>query len=180
MGTVWFREMGGFSIRLGLEGDIPRITAVEIEAGVLFESLDFPPPPEEGIHLPVDIVADGIAEERLWVAVDEEKVVVGFTLAGELGPHAHLYEIDVMPGYGRKGIGRALIATVERWALDNGYKRLTLTTFEKVPWNGLYYQKLGFNVIEAPAQNDALKAVLAKEREENTVAWERCAMIKAL
>ena len=61
---------------------------------------------------------------------------------------AHLDEMDVVPEHGQKGIGTRLVNVVCEWARDNGYPRVTLTTFRDVPWNRAFYEKRGFRVVD--------------------------------
>ncbi|MGW7682681.1 GNAT family N-acetyltransferase [Kribbella sp. NPDC054772] len=52
--------------------------------------------------------------------------------------------MSVHPAYQGNGIGRRLIDHVDRWAGDQGFPALTLSTFRSVPWNGPYCARLGF------------------------------------
>jgi hypothetical protein len=60
---------------------------------------------------------------------------------------------DLVPGYisfgdrcGR-GVGCALVDEVVAWTEAQELASITLTTFRDVPWNGPYYEKLGFHVV---------------------------------
>lgn len=111
-----------------------------------------------------------IHEARLWVAVARAgsggaEVVVGFALGVWCGDDAHLQELDVLPEWGRRGIGRQLVAEMFRWAVDHDRARVTLTTFADVMWNAPFYARLGFSVLPAGSWTDALGAVWEDERE---------------
>ena len=164
------------NIRLALLEDIARIIEVELEAGEVFKTLGFPDPPEEGYHLSEQVLRAGIIEERLWVAIADKDEIVGFVLAGSVDDNAHLFEIDVIPGYSRQGIGQQLIRQVVNWARDKGYYFLTLTTFRDVPWNGLFYARIGFEELEPQQMGTTLAQILAEEKENNLADWSRCAM----
>jgi hypothetical protein len=44
------------------------------------------------------------------------------------------------------------------WAGANGYPAVTLTTFRDVPWNGPFYARLGFRVLDdLPAGLEAIR-----------------------
>lgn len=57
----------------------------------------------------------------------------------------------------------ALIEHARRVAHARGLSRHTLTTFLEVPWNGPWYQRHGFAVLEPAALPPWLAAVLAAE-----------------
>ena len=86
---------------------------------------------------------------HLWVASAPGTAVVGFAMVLRIGAYAHLDELDVLPEHGRRGIGSALLRTVCSWAKENGYRAVTLRTFRDVAWNGPFYQRLGFQVVES-------------------------------
>lgn len=60
------------------------------------------------VVIPAEALQEGLAEERLWVAIDSQEQRLGFALAGVVAGSAHLEELDVVPEYGRQGIGTAL------------------------------------------------------------------------
>ncbi len=74
--------------------------------------------------------------------------LVGFAHLTSYDEVAHLEQLAVLPAYGRRGIGGALVrAAMEeaRWA---GSTRLSLCTFRDLPWNGPFYAGLGFAEVE--------------------------------
>lgn len=70
--------------------------------------------------------------------------VIGYAALKPIDDLAHLCEIDVHPDHGGAGIGRALMAAADAWARERGFPAITLTTFIDVPWNGPWYEKLGY------------------------------------
>ena len=68
----------------------------------------------------------------------------GFAQVGEADGDAHLDEVAVLPGRMRKGIGTRLVVAACDWARSQGYAAMTLTTYSDVPWNGPFYERLGF------------------------------------
>jgi ribosomal protein S18 acetylase RimI-like enzyme len=90
------------------------------------------------------------------VAVDAADVPVGFALAGRLDDAFHLYEIDVAPEHGRRGLGRALVEAVAAAARARGLAAVTLSTFADVPWNAPFYRRCGFEVLPTDALTPAL------------------------
>jgi len=53
---------------------------------------------------------------------------------------------------------------------------LTLTTFREVPWNGPYYQRLGFVYLTVEEETPGLRAIRSSERERGLDKWPRACM----
>jgi GNAT superfamily N-acetyltransferase len=129
--------------RAAVEADFPRLQAIEVEAGAPFRAIgmhaiaDMPPPSTEVLQAYVD---DG----HCWVIGD----IAGYLLADVVDGCAHIAQVSVAPEFRGKRFGRELIDHLDRWAIGQGLAALTLTTFRDVPWNGPYYARLGFRVIE--------------------------------
>jgi len=75
------------------------------------------------------------AAGRAWIAVGPSSGVVGFVIVDMLDGVAHIEQVSVVPAQQGRGVGRALIDQVRRWAGQNGLLALTLTTFNDVRWN---------------------------------------------
>ena len=117
---------------------------------------------------------------HLWVALSPAGDCVGFALVEPSGERLHLEELDVLPEHGGRGLGRALVSEVERWAVDNRFAEITLTSYRDVPWNAPFYARLGFAILE-PADLDAeLAARLAAEAARGLDTMPRVAMRKRL
>nr|AUN37070.1 putative acetyltransferase [uncultured bacterium] len=101
------------------------------------------------------------AAGALWVARDASGTPVGFALAEIVDAHWHLGELDVLPDYGRKGIGTALVRAVLAAARERGDGIVTLTTFREVPWNAPFYERVGFR----PLTEDEMSPALCKRIE---------------
>jgi GNAT superfamily N-acetyltransferase len=92
---------------------------------------------------------------------------------------AHIEQVLVAPAYARRGVGRRLISHVEEWGRCNDRPATTLTTFRDVPWNGPYYENLGYRELVAVEIGSELAAALAHEASLPGIeASRRCAMIK--
>ena len=87
----------------------------------------------------------------------------GFACVEEVDGLAHLWQLSVDPSVGRQGIGRSLVEAVCDWAASNAFAGVTLTTYRDVPWNGPFYSRLGFRVLED--LSPGLKAIRDHERE---------------
>jgi GNAT superfamily N-acetyltransferase len=113
---------------------------------------------------------------RLWVALASD-TPVGFAHVEVLEPNAaHLEEVDVHPDHGRRGLGKRLVVEVCRWAEEQGYSAVTLTTFRDVPWNMPFYARLGFEEIPTAALTPALKSVVQDEARRGLDPARRVAM----
>ena len=110
----------------------------------------------------------------LWVARAGGSPV-GFALLERLGDGLHLEELDVLPEHGRKGIGRALIREVCRYA-EAQRSALTLCTFRDVPWNAPFYERCGFRTLGDDELCPALSARVQEEAAHGLGAHLRVAM----
>jgi GNAT superfamily N-acetyltransferase len=171
-------------IRAATAGDIPVLQAIERRAGELFRDLG------------MDLVADDdpFSEAELqhyldaghsWVAVgadagDASDDVVGYVVVDLVDGAAHVEQVSVEPTYARRGIGAALVEHVADWARAHGIAALTLTTYTEVPWNGPYYQRLGFRYLTRDEETPGLRALRATERAHGLDAWPRACMRRGL
>jgi GNAT superfamily N-acetyltransferase len=158
----------GYRIRPAVPEDVPFLPDVERLAGLLFKThpgdLGIP---EAMYEEPDSVETFAVAQRagRLWIATSASGVRVGFALVTEIEGYAHLEELDVLPAYGRQGIGSALFATVCAWARDRGHPAVTLRTFRDVAWNGPFYQSRGVQIVESAALSMAHLALEASERQ---------------
>lgn len=112
---------------------------------------------------------------RLFVADDEGRVVA-YLMLEVTDRSAHIEQVTVHPDAAHRRIGSALIDAAERWAGEHGLTRLTLTTFQHVPWNAPYYASLGFDPIPESEQTPELRAIHDAETARGLDAWTRIAM----
>lgn len=155
-------DNSSFEIRLARPTDLPFLAEIETAAGELFSQFSFLG------ELPADAtsLASFQAAQRnqlLWIATSSSDKPVGFALVKLLGDSAHLEEMDVLPEFGRRGIGSKLVRTVCEWTQTNGIPAVTLTTFRDVPWNAPFYQKLGFRILERGELTPELQQLVEQE-----------------
>jgi len=116
------------------------------------------------------------AAGRLWVALVEHRPV-GFAHVILLASgQPHLEEMDVLPEFGRRGIGAALLAAVQDWARGGGHRALTLTTFRHLPWNMPFYARHGFREVADDDLSNELRAIVADEAARGLEAQRRVVM----
>jgi predicted N-acetyltransferase YhbS len=82
----------------------------------------------------------------LLLAKDDENVVgcVFFTPVNETD--VYFGRLSVLPAYQNQGIASQLLACVEAYAADNGYKRVTLAVRIVLADNVRYFQSLGYQI----------------------------------
>lgn len=163
-------------IRAATRADVDTLRAIERAAGEPFRSLDmdFVADDEPPSAADLAIVVDA---GQAWVG-EVDGVVVGYALAAIVDGDVHLEQVSVHPDHHGNGHGRALIEHVVRWADALGSPAVTLTTFVEVPWNGPYYERLGFTYLsDLPP---GLAALRAQEAARGLDRSPRAAMIRHL
>jgi GNAT superfamily N-acetyltransferase len=164
-------------IRLALEGDLPLLPEIERAAGEAFRGLkmdavaDDAPPTVEDLRR---FQSDG----RAWIFADEHNSPVAYILVDVIDGRVHIEQVSVQPSHARRGIGRQLIDAVEQWGRADGEVGLSLTTYTEVPWNGPYYERLGFRYLADADIPDSLRAIRAQEALAGLDEWPRAVMIR--
>ncbi|HUQ40280.1 MAG TPA: GNAT family N-acetyltransferase [Acidimicrobiales bacterium] len=120
------------------------------------------------------------AAGRSWVAVDASDRPTGFVLVDVLDGGAHIEQISVHPMVQGRGLGRALVEWVARWAAAQHCAAVTLTTFSEVPWNRPLYEHLGFVVMPEEDIGPELRAVRDVETAHGLDPTTRVCMRLAL
>ncbi|MFA6230147.1 MAG: 4-(cytidine 5'-diphospho)-2-C-methyl-D-erythritol kinase [Rhodanobacter sp.] len=103
-----------------------------------------------GMSIPPVLLEQAISRGLVWVALDELRVPLGFVwLDAHMGGQAiGIAEIDVLPEFGRRGVGAALLEHACAWARAAGYRRVDLGTLADVPWNAPFYARHGFAIVD--------------------------------
>lgn len=169
-------KTGQTEIRLAHFSEVPDIQNIERAAASLFSKEDIPAD-LVGKVIPASDVIRGIKDELLLVAATQTQVV-GFLLADLIGSHCYIEELNVLPEYGRQGIGRRLVEQIIQIAQSHHCDAVTLTTFSHVPWNGPFYETLGFKTMQTKKMADYLADYLMDQRRNGLS--NRIAMIKTL
>ncbi|MGH3864007.1 GNAT family N-acetyltransferase [Actinokineospora sp.] len=138
--------LGRPMIREAAAGDFERLREIEVLAGEVFRTVgmdfiaDMPPPP-------VEVLAEFTDAGRCWVAVGDG-VVGGYLLAEVVDGCAHIAQVSVDPRFRGRRLGARLIDHLDGWTREHGLAALTLATYRDLAWNGVYYAKIGFGVVE--------------------------------
>lgn len=113
---------------------------------------------------------------RAFVAADATDRPMGYVILDVIDGAAHIEQVSVHPCHARQGIGRALIEQATQWARRQDLDCVTLTTFVEVPWNGPYYERLGFRYLTPEEETPELRAIRERERAHGLDAWPRACM----
>jgi GNAT superfamily N-acetyltransferase len=166
-------------IRLAGPADFPAIQAVEDAAGLHFAEIgwttiaDDPGPTDEDL-------APAAAAGALWVAEDADGRIVGWAEAGVVDGEGHLHQVSVRPEHEGAGLGTALLDVVVGWTAARGLPSLTLTTFRDIRWNGPWYERRGFVVLDDGDLGPELAAIRERERARGLDVGPRVAMRRSL
>ena len=114
------------------------------------------------------------------MSVDAHDRPVGYVVVDVVDGAAHVEQVSVHPTSARQGVGRALIERAASWATAHDLRALTLTTYVDVPWNGPYYERLGFRYLALEEETPELRAIRARERMLGLDAWPRASMSRSL
>ncbi|GAN61007.1 GCN5 family N-acetyltransferase [Acetobacter cibinongensis] len=170
-----------FTIRATRQEDVGQLPDLECSAAQSFKAHpDLAFLAQEPAAISVEEHSDCLAKQNSWVVVDAAQRLWGFLCAETHGDTLHILELFVAQVAQGQGLGTALMLEACTQALTRHYRRMTLTTFESVPWNRPFYEKLGF-VKTVPTQQDGfLLDILREEAAFGFLPGVRCVMHKLL
>lgn len=147
---------------------------IEVRAGAAFRSVGLPsiaqsPPPDQ------DRLLAHVHAGTAWVAGSDGDIV-GYAIASVVDGDGHLDQVSVVPEAQGRGIGRMLVDAVLAWSRAEGHHGVTLTTFVDVPWNGPWYERLGFQFLPEGQLGPELRDIRSGERETGLDLQPRAAM----
>jgi len=154
-----------FHLRPAREGELALACAIDDDACTAFEEMgmrvnlgdDHPFTRAE-----VERWRQAIEEGRLLFACTRSGEPVGFAAFGYVDGRPYLHQVSVRRALSGKGIGRMLVDRVKRWAVRPG--EVLLSTYEHVPWNGPWYQRMGFERVEPEELGPEARALFESER----------------
>jgi GNAT superfamily N-acetyltransferase len=150
MATLITETAPQYRVRPARGNEVGELQNIDIASASLFRGtglIDFGPLGEPGQPIPEDRLRKGFGDGLIWVAVDSSEELVGFALCSDRGDDLYLEQLSVLPRHGRQGLGTRLVRRCLQEAEARAFKRVSLSTFRKVPWNGPFYRKLGFREI---------------------------------
>jgi GNAT superfamily N-acetyltransferase len=165
------------SIRIQAAGreHLRAIPAIELAASAMFSERDLPLQIRYRVTDP-EALREAQRDSRLWVALADDRTPVGFAMADTIDGSAHLDELDVIPKFGRRGIGTRLLDAAINWARDSRFPQMTLVTFRNVPWNAPFYEKKGFVSMANAELGDGLEGLLKEEGKAGIDVTRRVCM----
>ncbi len=168
-----------YTLRAATVADVRRLREIEVLAGVAFRVLGMDavaddPPPDAAEY--EELVRAG----RTWVVADAADVAVAYAVADVVDGRAHVEQVSVDPAHAGHGLGRDLVEEIARWGVAQGLTEASLTTFRDVPWNGPYYERLGFRVLSPERLGPQLARLRENERAHGLDRWPRVAMVRDL
>lgn len=166
------------TIRLATLDEIVALPTMQVAAGQLFRQLEMAPV-ADGPTPEIDDFAKAQRSGHLLVAVRDENVI-GFVRLEVLDSALHIEQVTVAPGEGGRGVGRRLMLSAEDVAREHGYDCMTLTAFRDVPFNGPFYESLGWRALPDLSLSPGLAARRREEAAAGLDAWPRQAMTKQL
>ncbi|GAA3164288.1 GNAT family N-acetyltransferase [Planomonospora alba] len=163
--------MTSAEVRWATAEELPGLAAVETAADGLFAQVGIVFPPG------TTMVEEAGDPSRVLVAGDPP---VAFAMVGQADGNVHLDQLAVHPDHGRRGIGGRLVEAVCAHAAAAGSPAVTLTTFRDVPWNGPWYARRGFAVLDPAEWGPELAALVEHERELGIELAPRVVMRRVL
>ncbi|HEX4045256.1 MAG TPA: GNAT family N-acetyltransferase [Gammaproteobacteria bacterium] len=98
--------------------------------------------------IPLESLKRYCDDQRLWVAVNDEHLPIGFAAIDIYNPYIHLEELDVDPVFQQQGVASALLKEVITLAQQLKVKAITLRTFKTTAWSVQLYKKFGFKITD--------------------------------
>ncbi len=116
-------------------------------------------------------------EDMLYVACREDGAAVAYSGGYVVDGYLYIGEVDVLPTWQRRGLGRSLVTTL----IEDGRRRqlagATLTTDRFAPFNAPFYARLGFRLLEGAAVPQHLRINLDRQVANGLDPLRRVAMI---
>lgn len=182
------------TIRPAIATDIQHLPTIEQSASGVFKSIPDLAFITADPPLSTDVLHSHLSSQLLWVAVTNDdktgsESAVAFLAAkcinlDDTSKHLYIAECSVHTSFQRQGIAGRLIETVAQYAREQGYGWLTLITFLDVPWNGGFYQRHGFEEVEADVMGDEYVQILREElgqwKDWDSKRWRRGVMARKL
>lgn len=172
-----------FRIRLARSDEIARLREIENEAGTMFSGLGLIEDSLDG-SFPINDLVRLVGMGQVWVGCPDDGTEndrpVGMVIASVREGEAYVEELDVMPTFGRRGLGSSLLTCVCTWAEQERYASVFLSTFGDVPWNGPFYRKRGFRDVPPAEWTPSMRAIREKEAQHGLRVEARVFMRRPL
>lgn len=164
-----------YILRPAQPDDLPLLSKIERAADTRFA--------KAGVTVPTDTYAPNAYDsvEGITVAaLEETNEPVGFIATETREQGIHIAELDVTPAHGQKGLGARLVTYVVEAAEQAGEFSVTLSTFINVPFNGPFYEKLGFEAVSPMALGEEYVTLRQNEAAAGLDITQRQFMVRYL
>lgn len=177
--------MAAYSIRLANSEDISDVANIATSAVAKFSTIPQLAHLAKGESFMTAKIQQSLEKGRIFLAEYGDKSV-GFLGAYEMDTGIYIAEVSVRNEHNGKGIGGLLLEAVFQWARERARAnnedeaRVSLTTYAEVPWNGPWYQRRGFKVVEAAIVGPKHAEKMSYDREVrdlNRPGYTRCCML---
>ena len=155
-------------VRAGTEADLAELAEIEAAADAQYAAAGHPEL-ADGSTIPEQVARAAIEQGRLAVATVAGRPV-GWVYWGRVGQELSIGQICVLPDYGRRGIGTALVRHVLERAAAAAEPTVILNTQSDVAWNEPWYRALGFATVPEPDWTPAMRAV-SRQQAADGLDW---------
>lgn len=169
----------GYFLAAATPADLPTLVEVDKAAGMLFADTGLLSEDALNDHVPAEVFEHAIEDSNVITVRHEEDDLIGFALVSLRGGTLYLDQISVHPSHGRKGLGGRLLDWVIDLAKRRGLRRVTLSTFRDLPWNGPFYAKYGFQEIARPKLADWMLELERIQAADLDIS-KRCFMMRKI
>lgn len=167
----------GYDIAAAGADEVDVLIAIDKAASSLFAPTGLLSEEALNDHVPADVLSQASEDGDLFVARHFQDGPIGFALVSRRGGTLYLDQISVHPDYGRNGVGAALVTRVIDEAKARKIRRVTLSTFRDLPWNGPFYRKMGFRELKQSELADWMLELEAIQAESLDIT-QRCFMVR--
>jgi GNAT superfamily N-acetyltransferase len=170
-------RLTGSMIRFADAHDFAAMTEIERAAGEAFREIAMDAIADDE---PASFTELAISLDKgpSWVSVDDAARVIAYLVSFPMDDRLFIEQVTVHPSNARRGLGAELLATASAWAGDRELRGVILTTFEHVPWNAPYYERLGFEIVAEGKWSAALQLRVRAEAARGLDAWPRVVMVR--
>jgi GNAT superfamily N-acetyltransferase len=182
MATLIDDPAPAYRVRPARGNEIGELQNIDLASATLFRGtglIDFGPLGEPTEPIPEVRLRRGFGEGLIWVAVDDREELVGFALCSDRREDLYLDQLSVLPRHSRRGLGTRLVRRCLQEAEARAFRRVSLSTFRKVPWNGPFYRTLGFREVPVWRLNDWQLEIRELQRQTMDVRL-RCFMQRSV
>lgn len=145
--------------------DAEALSSIEDNAATVFRQLGGNFANIDFTALTPEFYVDAIAQNQIIWLVELRGEPVGFLRAKPVDDILYCAEMSVLKHHHGKGLGEKLINHFVNYAKSDGFSGVAGITYKNVPWNGPYYQRLGFDYLEDAQIGEELRAIKTSEIE---------------